>query len=90
MSLKDTLKKNADNIKETAEKLQESSERLADKVKHTIGEATHHGAAESEYAKRKALGDRMSPQEHAESMANEAKHRVQAEIEGVKKNLDDV
>ncbi len=83
MSLKDSLKKAADGIKETGEK-------LTQKVEHTVSEAIHHVAADSEQEKRKVMGDQLTPEEYVDSMANEAKHRVQGGIDEVKKKFDDV
>lgn len=75
---KDPLDKVADAIKKTA-----------DDVRDGLHEAGHRSAAEGERAKRDALGNEMTPGEKAGSALNEAKQRVQAEIDASKQRIRD-
>jgi len=73
---KDPLDKAADAVKKTA-----------DNVRDSLHEAGHRSSAEAERAKRDALGDEMTPGEKAGSALNEAKNRVQAEIDAGKQRI---
>jgi hypothetical protein len=75
---KDPLDKAADAIKKTA-----------DDVRDAMHESGHRSAAEGERAKRDVLGDEMTPGEKAGSALNEAKHRVQAEVDSGKRRIRD-
>jgi hypothetical protein len=73
---KDPLDKVADAVKKTA-----------DNVRDSLHEAGHRSSAEGERAKRDAFGDEMTPTEKAGSALNEAKHRVEAEIDAGKQRV---
>jgi hypothetical protein len=60
-----------------------------DDVKDRVHESQHRSAAEGERGKRELLGDELTPGEKAGSVANEAKHRAQAEIDAMKRELRD-
>ncbi|MGA2760774.1 MAG: hypothetical protein ABSF08_10695, partial [Candidatus Cybelea sp.] len=71
---KDTLDKAADALKGTV-----------DNIKDTVHEGQHRAAADSERAKREALGNEMTAGEKIGSAVNEAKHRTQAEYDATKR-----
>ena len=73
---KDPLDKAADAIKKTA-----------DNVRDAVHESGHRSAADAERAKRDALDDDLTPGEKAGSALNEAKNRVQAEIDASKQRI---
>jgi gas vesicle protein len=58
-------------------------------VKDAVREVAHRTNAEGERAKRKLLGDELTPTEKAGSALNEGKERVQAEIDRAKRRLRD-
>ena len=49
-------------------------------IKDAVSEAGHKSAAEAEHARRDVAGDTMTTSEKVGSVANEAKHKVQAGI----------
>jgi hypothetical protein len=55
-----------------------------DNARDATKEALHRSTAEAEHARRKALGDEMTPGERLESVANELKNRAQAEADEIK------
>jgi len=73
---KDTLDKAADALKGTV-----------DNIKDTVHEGQHRAAADSERAKREALGNEMTAGEKIGSAVNEAKHRTQAEYDATKRDI---
>ena len=73
---KDTLDKAADALKGTV-----------DNIKDTVHEGQHRAAADSERAKREALGNEMTAGERIGSAVNEAKHRTQAEYDATKRDI---
>ena len=73
--------------KDGLDKTSEALKRGIDKTKDAIHEAAHRGAAEGEKVRRDAAGDEMTMGEKARSVANEAKHRTQAEIDAAKRKL---
>lgn len=75
---KDALDRTADTVK-----------RAVDDVKDSVHEGAHRSAADAERARREVAGDAMSPGERAGSIADEAKHRAQAEIDAIKRDLRD-
>jgi hypothetical protein len=70
-----------------------SIEREIDKkvkdVRDAMDEAGHRTVAEGERAKRDLAGGTMSAGDKAKSVANEAKHNIQAEVDKTKRNLRD-
>jgi hypothetical protein len=67
---------------------------MADKIKDTvrnakdtIDEAMHRSTAEAEHMRRDVDGDNMTTEEKLTSLANEAKHRTQAEIDKAKREV---
>jgi hypothetical protein len=75
---KDPLDRTADAIKKGV-----------DDVKDRVHETEHRKAAEGERARRDLLGDEMNAGEKAGSIADEAKHRAEAEIDAIKRELRD-
>lgn len=68
------------------------SDKIKDTVrnaKDTIDETLHRSAAEAEETRRDVAGDEMTTQEKLASIANEAKHRTQAEIDKAKRAVRD-
>ena len=67
---------------------------MADKIKDTvrnakdtIDEAMHRSTAEAEHMRRDVDGENMTTEEKLTSMANEAKHRTEAEIDKAKREV---
>lgn len=67
---------------------------MADKIKDTvrnakdsIDEAMHRSTAEAEHMRRDVDGGNMTTEEKLTSMANEAKHRTEAEIDKAKREV---
>lgn len=75
---KDSLDRAADAIKGSV-----------DDVKDRVHETQHRSEAQGERARRDALGNELTPGEKAASVANEAKHRAQAEVDKMKRELRD-
>jgi F0F1-type ATP synthase membrane subunit b/b' len=67
--------------------LKEDIAKALDNVKDAVSEAGHRSAAEEEQAKRDIAGEAMTPGEHVASVANQAKHTVQADIDETKRDL---
>ena len=76
---KDPLDKAADAVTKTAKDVRDS-----------LHEAGHRSTAEGERAKREVLAEDLTPGEKAKSIANEAKERVEAEIDEAKRKLRDL
>lgn len=57
-----------------------------DDVRDTVHEASHRATADAERERRK-LDEDMTPEERAKSMANEAKNRVQENVDAAKRNI---
>jgi len=72
---KDPIDKAADVVKGTV-----------DDVRDTVHEASHRTQADAERARRET-DENMTPEERAKSMANEAKNRVQANVDAAKRNI---
>jgi hypothetical protein len=67
---------------------------MADKIKDTVrnakdtvDEAMHRSTAEAEHTRREVDGENMTTEEKLTSMANEAKHLTQAEIDKAKREV---
>lgn len=67
---------------------------MADKIKDTvrnakdtIDEAMHRSTAEAEHMRRDVDGENMTTEEKLTSLANEAKHRTEAEIDKAKREV---
>lgn len=75
--------------KEPLDKVADAIKKTADDIRDALHEAGHRSAAEGERAKRDVLGDEMTPGEKTGSALNEAKHRVQAEIDAGKQRIRD-
>lgn len=60
-----------------------------DDVKDRVHENEHRSAAEAEQKRRELLGDEMKPGEKAGSIADEAKHRAEAEVDAIKREVRD-
>ena len=58
-------------------------------VRDATRETLHRSSAEGERSKRELAGDAMTPSEKIASGANEAKHRVQAEVDKGKRGIRD-
>jgi hypothetical protein len=67
--------------------LKEEFVKVIDNVRDAVSEAGHRTDAEAEQAKRDVAGDAMTPGEHIESIANQAKHTVAAEVDSAKQDL---
>jgi hypothetical protein len=72
---KDPIDKTADIVKGTI-----------DDVRDAVHEASHRTTADAERARRE-VDDTMTPEERAKSMANEAKNRLQANIDAAKRRI---
>jgi hypothetical protein len=72
---KDPLDKTADVLKGTV-----------DDVRDMLHEASHRATADAERTHRE-IDDDMTPEERAKSMANEAKNRVQANMDAAKRQI---
>ena len=57
-----------------------------DNVRDGFSEAGHRATAEGEQTKRDVAGDAMTPGEHVESMFNQAKNSVQADVDATKQD----
>ncbi len=66
----------ADNIKDTVRN-----------AKDTVDEAMHRSTADAEHMRRDIDGDNMTTEEKLTSLANEAKHRTEAEIDKAKREV---
>ncbi len=75
---KDPLDRAADAVKEGV-----------DDVRDRVHENEHRSAAEAERGRRDLLGDEMNPGEKAGSIADEAKHRAEAEVDAIKREIRD-
>ena len=67
---------------------------MADKIKDTvhnakdtIDEALHRSTADAEHMRRDVDGENMTTEEKLTSLANEAKHRTEAEIDKAKREV---
>jgi hypothetical protein len=67
---------------------------MADKIKDTvrnakdtIDEAMHRSTADAEHMRRDVDGENMTTEEKLTSLANEAKHRTQADIDKAKREV---
>jgi hypothetical protein len=58
-------------------------------VKDAFNEGKHRGIADAEQASRDAAGDEMTAGEKADSMLNQAKHSVAAEVDRAKRKARD-
>jgi phasin family protein len=77
-----------DDLKAAAEKAKDAAGKAIDNVKDAASEAAHRTAAAAEEAKRKVAGDQMTPTEQLGSVANQAKHTVQAQADSDATNRD--
>ncbi len=67
---------------------------MADKIKDTVrnakdtvDEAMHRSTAEAERMRRDVDGENMTTEEKLTSLANETKHRTEAEIDKAKREV---
>jgi hypothetical protein len=90
MSIQKDINAAAEHLKEVGEHLKDAGVKAGDKLKHTVDEQLHRGAAEAEREKRDRIGKELSPEEKIKSVANEAKHTTQAGVDAFKKKIDDV
>ncbi len=60
-----------------------------DDVRDRVHENEHRSEADAERARRDLSADEMSPGEKAGSIADEAKHRAEAEVDAMKRELRD-
>lgn len=74
-------------IKDEFEKAVDKAKDAVANVKDAAHEATHRSVAEAEQTKRDVAGDQMTVGENAESMLNQAKNSVQAEIDAAKRDV---
>ena len=58
-------------------------------TKDGVSEAMHRSTAEAERARRELAGDEMTASEKLGSTANEAKNRVQAQVDKTKREFRD-
>ncbi|HTC29568.1 MAG TPA: hypothetical protein VK702_02510 [Candidatus Acidoferrum sp.] len=72
---KDPIDKTADVVKGTV-----------DDVRDAVHEVAHRTTADAERARRE-VDDEMTPEERAKSMANEAKNRLQANVDAAKRRI---
>ncbi len=75
MGIKDEFNKVLDKVRDAVEN-----------VKDAASEATHRVAAEVEQKKRDVVGDKMTADEKASSMINQAKQTVQGDIDAMKRD----
>jgi hypothetical protein len=75
--------------RDSLDKVANAVKKTVDDVKDSIHEAGHRSAAEEERAKREVFGGEMTPGEKVGSGLNEAKERVQAEVDEGKRKLRD-
>ena len=74
-------------IKDEFDKVVDKAKDAVANVKDAANEATHRGAAEAEQTKRDVAGDQMTVREKADSMVNQAKNSVQADIDAAKREV---
>ncbi len=75
--------------KDFLDKTADSAKRAVDDAKDLIHEGGHRSAAEMEKARRDMAGDDLTAGEKARSVVDEAKQRVQAEVDAVKRKVRD-
>ncbi|MGA7355019.1 MAG: hypothetical protein WA431_13375 [Candidatus Cybelea sp.] len=75
--------------KDPLDKVRDAIKKTVDDVTDMIHEGHHRSEADAEKARRRLLGDEMTPSEKTGSVVNEAKDRTQAEIDAAKRNLRD-
>jgi hypothetical protein len=75
--------------KDPLDRARDAIKKTVDDATDTIHEGHHRSDADAEKARRRLLGDEMTPSEKAGSVVNEAKNRTQAEIDAAKRNLRD-
>jgi hypothetical protein len=69
------------------DKVANTIKRATDNARDAIREGQHRAAAEAERARRKGLGDELTPGEKAKSVVRESKERTQAEIDAAKQKV---
>ena len=74
--MSDTMNKMADSIKDTV-----------DNVRDSVNESSHRTQARAEQEKRNLAGDQMTTGEKTESLFNQGKNTVQAEVDKTKRDL---
>jgi hypothetical protein len=75
--------------KDLTTKAADAVKHAVDDTKDAVHEAGHRAAADAEKTDRDALGNEMTPGEKVGSVANEIKHRTQAEVDETKRRLRD-
>jgi hypothetical protein len=90
MSMQKDINAAAEHLKAVGEHLKDAGAKAGDKLKHTVEEQLHRGAAEAEREKRDLIGRELPAEEKIKSVVNEAKHTAQAGVDAFKKKIDDV